>query len=404
MMQDLSPPTPSTAPARRSTLTVAAVASIGAGAIHAVAAGTHSGSTQSLWAFVGLAVAQIGWGVLALRRPDRQIAVAGAVLAGIAVCGWITAKTSGIAFVDGLERAEAVQAADLLAMGLAVVAFAGCLTRLASASPLPRLAPLAVLAVVGATLPGMVAAGSHNHDGGHGSEAGEDHAHGQADLAAQAGGDHADDHADGGHEPAVVPPAPYDPEKPLNLSGVEGVTEAQQQQAEQLISITLHHLPTWADPAVAEADGYRSIGDGATGYEHYVNRSLINDDKILDPLYPESLVYQVVDGEKTLVAAMYMLTDDDTLDDVPDVGGKLTQWHIHDNLCFTPDPEAPKVAGLTNAEGECNPPLVKGSEAPMLHVWIVPHECGPFAALEGVAGGQVPEGEERWCDHAHGAA
>ena len=100
---------------------------------------------------------------------------------------------------------------------------------------------------------------------------------------------------------------------------------------------------------------------------------------------------------------MYMMKSDDTLDDVPNVGGKLTQWHIHNNLCFTPDPVAPTVGGLTNADGTCTPPLVKGTEAPMLHVWIVPHECGPFAALDGIAGGQIKPGEERWCDHVHGA-
>ena len=38
----------------------------------------------------------------------------------------------------------------------------------------------------------------------------------------------------------------------------------------------------------------------------------------------------------------------------------------------------------------------------MIHVWTEPHPCGPFAALEGVAGGTIPEGESRLCDHAHG--
>jgi len=50
----------------------------------------------------------------------------------------------------------------------------------------------------------------------------------------------------------------------------------------------------------------------------------------------------------------------------------------------------------------CRPPLVDGAEVPMIHVWIRPHECGPFAALDGIAGGQVPDGEEVLCDHAHG--
>ena len=39
----------------------------------------------------------------------------------------------------------------------------------------------------------------------------------------------------------------------------------------------------------------------------------------------------------------------------------------------------------------------------MIHVWITPHPCGPFAALEGVGAGAISAGEERWCDHAHGS-
>jgi hypothetical protein len=39
----------------------------------------------------------------------------------------------------------------------------------------------------------------------------------------------------------------------------------------------------------------------------------------------------------------------------------------------------------------------------MIHVWITPHKCGPFAALEGVGAGQIEAGEERLCDHRHGA-
>ena len=31
----------------------------------------------------------------------------------------------------------------------------------------------------------------------------------------------------------------------------------------------------------------------------------------------------------------------------------------------------------------------------MIHVWITPNECGPFAALEGVGAGTIAAGEER---------
>ena len=101
---------------------------------------------------------------------------------------------------------------------------------------------------------------------------------------------------------------------------------------------------------------------------------------------------------------MYMLPSTVALEDVPDWGGQLMQWHVHDNLCYTADDHAPQVRGVTTPGGTCDPPLVRHPERPMIHVWITPHECGPFAALEGVAAGAIEEGEARWCDHAHGAA
>ena len=60
----------------------------------------------------------------------------------------------------------------------------------------------------------------------------------------------------------------------------------------------------------------------------------------LDADFPESLVYEPQpDGTKQLVSAMFMLPPDTPLEDVPDWGGALMQWHIHDDLCFTDDPD-----------------------------------------------------------------
>jgi hypothetical protein len=202
-------------------------------------------------------------------------------------------------------------------------------------------------------------------------------------------------------EPVAVP---FDPALPIDLSGTPGVTPQQQAFAENLIANTLTDLPQWADPEVAEAAGFRSIRDGATGHEHFINWDWINDDVFLDPDYPESLVYEPQpDGTRKLVSAMYMLPDSYTLDDVPDWGGALMQWHIHGNLCFVTSGDAPHVGGLTDANGECTAPLEKLGQSPMIHVWLTPTPCGPFAALEGVGAGQVAEGEEHMCDHAHGS-
>lgn len=382
-------------------LTVAALASLGAGAIHAVAAGAHSEHTQAVWTFVALAAVQIGWGALALRGGGRTQAAAGAVLAIAALAGWTAAKVTGIPIIEGLGEAEAVQWSDGLAAGLALVSLLGCLVVAFGLSTPGRLAPVAALAVVAASVPGMALAGGHAH--------GDDDHHGGDTTAAHADGSTHDATAhddtpshDDEHETSV-PPTPYDPTMPIDLGGVEGVTPLQQAAAENLVAVTLLRLPQFADPAVAQARGWHSIGDGFTGYEHYVNWALVDDDVILDPDQPESLVYQVIDGEKTLVAAMFMLPDDVGLDEVPELGGRLTQWHVHDDLCYTDDPVAPRVGGLREPGGPCPDGLVPGRENAMVHVWIVPHECGPFAALEGVAGGTIAEGEERWCDHAHGS-
>ena len=385
---------------------VAALASIGAGAIHATAAGAHSEHRAAVVAFALTAVFQIGWGALMLVRPSRAVALLGVAGNAAAVGGWVLAKTSGIGFVTGLDVREDPQFADTLAAALAIVAVIGALFVLVPelsarvSGRRPALVGVSAVAAIALTVPGMVAAGSHSHAGGHddgGEAAGHEHDHAAAGEESAAGHEHA------GHDAAAIAPTPYDPTKPIDLGGVEGVTPEQQAAAENLIAISLWRLPQWSDPKVAEAAGFHSIGDGFTGYEHLIQWDWINDNYVLDPDHPESLVYRVDgNGTRTLEAAMYMLPQGETLETVPELGGKLTQWHIHDNLCFTPG-EAPKVRGVTGVGQGCPPGLTKLDPVPMIHVWIVPHRCGPFAALEGVGGGQIKEGEERLCDHAHGA-
>lgn len=378
-------------------LAVAALASIAAGAIHAVAAGAHSEHRPAVVAFAVLAAVQIGWGTLALgaSRRRRRIALLGAAVNMAAIGGWALAKTTGIDFVTGLQDAESPQFADTLAAALAVVAVLGALLPVTTRfTPLrrlgernsPTLVGVAAVAALAVGIPGMVAAGSHSHTGGH--------AHGEGETSG-------DGHE---HGSSATPSRPYDATLPVDFSGVEGVTAEQQAEAEELATVTIQRLPQWADTATAYAAGYRSIGDERTGFEHYVNWSSINDDTFFDPDHPESLVYRVDDGRRTLVAAMYMLPDGTGLDGVPDLGGDLIQWHVHNDLCFAGEENAWVVADQAPASQDCPEGTFRLIEtAPMIHVWIVPHECGAFASLEGVGGGQVAEGEERACDHIHGS-
>ncbi|HKY65433.1 MAG TPA: hypothetical protein VJM49_03645 [Acidimicrobiales bacterium] len=394
---------PPEAPAESSTpgvLRVAAIASLAAGAIHATAAGAHSEHRSAVVAFAVTAVLQIGWGALAFSRSGRAVALAGAAINAAAFGGWVMAKTTGIDLVTGLEAKESPQFADSLAAGFAVVAVVGAIAALVprlsfATRPHPALVGVAGLAALALVVPGMVQTGGHSHAGGHAETAGG-HAHGET------AGAH-DDHA----AAATTPAKPYDATLPVDLGGVPGVTPEQQAEAEEMVTISLEKLPQFADIPTIEAMGYRSIGDAGTGNEHFMKWDLIADGRVLDPDYPESLVFDVdrETGEKTLAAAMFMANPDDTLDTVPDLGGDLVQWHIHDNLCYAGEPGAWRVADVAAPDEECRPGTQRLSDnpVPMVHVWIRPHPCGPFAALEGVGAGQISAGEERLCDHAHGA-
>ena len=378
-------------------LVVAGLCSLGAGVVHAVAVGAHGEHREATVVFTLLATAQVVWGAVALLRRSPDVAAVGTAVAGAAVVGWLLAKTTGVPYVDGLRAAEPVQLADAAAAGLALAA--GLLAAHALRTPSPAAGlrlPLwpAAVAVTAAAALAASTVGVHAHPGG------DDH---ETVLAAgglaHAGDEHADsgDHADDEPHTEAVP---YDPAMPIDLSGTPGVTPAQQAEAENLVAVTLLRLPQWADAAVAEAAGFRTIGDGFTGHEHFINEAFLDDDVTLDPDRPESLVYDTTGGGRRLVAAMYMLQRGTPLDEVPDFGGDLVQWHTHENLCYSPEGY---VQGVTDAQGNCKPGQVKPVPTPMVHVWVEPHRCGPFAALEGVAGGRIPDGEERLCDHGHGA-
>jgi hypothetical protein len=381
------------APAERAVaLTVAAFASLAAGAIHAAAIGSHSDLPDMVKVFTATAAFQLGWGALALVRPHRAPIALG-ILGNLGLLGgWAVAMTTGISFIEGMDTDMSPSRADLLAASFAAAAVIGGIVavtrpRLGARKAAPALV-LAGVASIALGVSGMASAASPDH---HGGEAAAGHAHDDVVAAT------ADHHA-------TAEARPYDPALPIDLSGTPGVTPTQQAAAENLISASLLALPHWSDFRTAEAEGFRSIGDGGTGNEHFVNWDFASDDEVLNPYRPESLMYDTTGGGRRLVAAMYMAAPGTPLEQVPELGGALTQWHIHDNLCFADrgDGAGPRVAGLTNADGTCAPGLIQFPHTPMIHVWIEPHPCGPFAALEGVGGGQIAEGETRLCDTAHG--
>ncbi len=365
-------------------MAVAGLASLGAGAIHAAAIGVHAEHRPAAVTFVIIAALQLAWGVVALVRQNRLVAATGLAVGVGAVAGWVWAKVWGISFIPGLDVAEPVQTADGLAAGLAAasVLLIGLSLWADRRDTSPARPPMivATAGLVALSIFGMVAGGTHVHSHGAGG-----HSHGQTVVVENAA-------------PTVV--VPFDPARPIDFSGAPGVTPAQQAWAENVVGATLLLLPQWSDPEYALAHGFQSIGDGYTGTEHFINDENIDDPAIFDPAKPESLVWDTTSGERRLVAAMYMLERGTPLEDAPNLGGNLMQWHIHNNLCYTPSGQ---VVGITDGNGECPPGLILPVPTPMVHVWLEPQECGPFSALEGIGGGQIEEGQEVLCDHQHGS-
>lgn len=194
--------------------------------------------------------------------------------------------------------------------------------------------------------------------------------------------------------PHEHPPTPPTPTGPIVTIDDPRLSAAQQSAASSLLFTTVAAMAAFPDVAAVEAAGYRSIGDMATGFEHFVNWTYFYDGVELDSQRIESIVIRIEpDGSKVVASGMYILNQGKGLGDVPDIGGSLTVWHDHTNLCWVPDGQGGmRLSGTTDATGQC----ARGTlvvTPPMLHVWLTPQSCGPFAGIEGLHGGT--------CGHAH---
>ena len=416
----------------------AAYASIGAGLIHGVAVGLHADHESLARVFMALTFVQVAWGIIAISRLQWSVVLGGCAINGTAIVGWILTRTSGISFISGLEIAEKPQPADTLGALLAAVAIGASLWAWRQRDvPVRETAHLnAVYLTSAVTLCALWSVTGHAHahiqnvaltDSGlsvnadgviisPGTIAPVDIT--TSTITVPASSSTSDSIATKKKQLVAAPttvvntttttinhphalttaqalaaasgwPRPYDPANPIDFSGIGGVTAEQAARATALIQSAQRDLPKYAKVSDAEKNGYVSIGDGVTGFEHYMKYSLLNDGRVLDTTAPESLVYEVKGNVKTLVSAMFIANPGTPLTDTTLVNyaGGLMQWHVHSNLCWISVNGVPKVVGVTNAAGACSIGTLQPAGAPMVHVWISSHVCGPFAALEGNAAG-----------------
>jgi hypothetical protein len=393
------------------TVTVAAAASAAAGLVHATAAGTHAGDRQLVILFAVTAVAQLAWGAIAMVRPVRPVLLAGVVLNGAAALAWVLSRSFGLPVIDSLSQPEEVGVQDLIAAALGALATFAAL--LAVVNPVRRRAHalpalIAAIVVFALAVPAMAVehgdGASHDHGdaedttGGGGRGRGgagdgeltreerreqrreERQARREAEQEGENGGgeDGEDGHSHDGS--TTVPGSDESGSGPITSLDDPRVTADQRAAAQTLIDSTATAMTAYADTAAVEAAGYHSIGDGRTGFEHFVSFEFLADGVELDPARVESIVFAVDDdGDKQLVSAMYILDAGKTMADVPDIAGDITTWHDHQDLCWD---DNGRVVGVFR-NGACRPSGTLIPTPPMLHVWVVPNDCGPFAGIDG---------------------
>ena len=163
-----------------------------------------------------------------------------------------------------------------------------------------------------------------------------------------------------------------------------GVTGAQLQAAVQLIDATRAAVGKYKNQRVAIKAGYTPMEPEGLAVMHYVNKAYFTDADVLRPDHVQSLIYFNSTHGPVLIGAMYIMPNLATPG--PEVGGLLTVWHHHDNLCFDRTTGVivafahDSTANTNDKSGVCPQGSSNQSTPEMLHVWLIATPDGPFAS------------------------
>jgi hypothetical protein len=144
-------------------------------------------------------------------------------------------------------------------------------------------------------------------------------------------------------------------------------TAAQRAAADQLVAETTQALTRFTSLRTAEAAGYIPATNPDGYVVHYADWQTVASGDVLDPNHPSSLVYANTVSGPVLLGAMYM--GPAPCRPGPDVGGSLTQWHAHANLCLS---ASHQVIGRSSDTGVCTSGTRNTDTYFMLHVWTAP--------------------------------
>ena len=160
-------------------------------------------------------------------------------------------------------------------------------------------------------------------------------------------------------------------------------TSAEQVAADDVYEQVKAALAKFEDPSVAEAYGYDVLP--VIGQDHHAdNAEYLDDGRIFDPERPETLVYAETERGPVLLGAMFQMPFNE---EGPRVGGPLTVWHGHENVCLALTP--PAMIGLLSPYGVCPLGAVNIPRTnEMIHVWTLAGVEDEWGHLE-----------DDWLDH-----
>ena len=182
--------------------------------------------------------------------------------------------------------------------------------------------------------------------------------------------------------PASAPAAVHDHGSSATLT--RQPTAAELAAAAKLVADTKAAVAKYGHLDAAVAAGYRPMEPLDGEIVHYVNPSYMADAYVLDPNHVQSLIYFNGKQGPVLIGAMYIMPN--RAEDGPQIGGPLTVWHQHKNICFD------NVTGIavafvhssdfdsTDKSGSCPRGSTLRVTPQMLHVWLIDNPEGPFAS------------------------
>lgn len=155
-------------------------------------------------------------------------------------------------------------------------------------------------------------------------------------------------------------------------------TSAERAAADRFHQLAVAALLGYRDPAAAARDGYHVAGIVGSEF-HADNPAYAKDGRNFDPARPESLVYAQTKRGPVLLGAAYQMPS--TKLTGPRIGGPLTDWHGHENVCMSLVP--PVLSGLVSPFGGCAVGSIVIPITPeVIHLWLFPGPPSPWGELD----------------------